>query len=114
VSGRQENAARLTTERRISKTQQQAQQIAHPAPRCEIGAPTEARRLRRQRYAARIWGLGDRALFELVDHIAGRFGIEDEIDHLLGRFARLSPAVLRALGADKLPLPPIRLWSDAP
>jgi hypothetical protein len=47
-------------------------------------------------------------LFELVDHIAGRFGLEDEVDHLLDRFAGVDQAVLRALGADKLPPPPIR------
>jgi hypothetical protein len=47
-------------------------------------------------------------LFERVDHIAGRFGLEDELDHLLDRFAGLDPVVLRALGADKLPPLPIR------
>jgi hypothetical protein len=68
-----------------------------------------ARRLRRQRYAARIWPLGDRVLFELVDHIAGRFDLEDEVDRLLDRFAGLDPAVLRALGGDRLPPNPTRI-----
>jgi hypothetical protein len=68
----------------------------------------EARKLRRARYAQRIWSLGDRVLFELVDHIADRFGIEDEVDRLLDRFANLDPALLRALGADKMPPLPIR------
>jgi hypothetical protein len=74
---------------------------------------TEARRLRRQRYAARILPLGDRVLFELVDHIAGRFGIEDEVDRLLDRFAGLDPTVLRALGGDRLPPNPTRIIGGA-
>lgn len=66
--------------------------------------------MRRQRYAARIWPLGDRVLFELVDHIAGRFGIEDDLDSPLERFAGLDHTVLRALGGDRLPpVPPPRL-----
>jgi hypothetical protein len=68
----------------------------------------EARRLRRQQCARQIWRLGDRVLFELVDHIATRFGIEDEVDHLIERYAALDPVILRALGADRLPPPPIR------
>jgi hypothetical protein len=73
----------------------------------------ETRRLRRQRYAARIWPLGDRVLFELVDHIAGRFDLEDEVDRLLDRFAGLDPAVLRALGGDRLPPNPTRIIGGA-
>jgi hypothetical protein len=68
----------------------------------------ELRRLQRQRYAQRIWSLGDRVLFELIDHIADRFGLEDEVDRLLDRFAGLSPEILRAVGADRLGAPPIR------
>ena len=45
----------------------------------------------------------------LVDHIADRFGLEDEVDRLLDRFAGLSPDLLRAVGADHLPEPPIHL-----
>jgi hypothetical protein len=91
----------------------------HPVPR----APTrslaerrsaELRRLQRQRYAQRIWPLGDRVLFELVDHIADRFGLEDEVDRLLDRFAGLSPEILKAVGADRLPEPPIHLLRQIP
>lgn len=90
------------------------QEPRHPAPR----APTrslaerrsaELRRLQRQRYAQRIWPLGDRVLFELVDHIADRFGLEDEVDRLLDKFAGLSPEILRAVGADSLPERPLHL-----
>ena len=67
----------------------------------------EQRRIRRLSCAQRVWRLGDRVLFGLVDHLACRFGLEDEIDRLLDRFAALDPAVLRALGGDRLPAPPI-------
>jgi hypothetical protein len=70
---------------------------------------SEARRLRRQRYAARIWRLGDRVLFELIDQIADRYDLEDELDRLLDRFAGLDPAFLRALGGDRLPPNPTRI-----
>jgi hypothetical protein len=59
-------------------------------------------------------------MFELLDHIAGQFGLEDEVDRLLDRFASLDAAILNALGADKLRRPPLRLvegytdWSGAP
>jgi hypothetical protein len=82
-------------------------------PNLQARRASETRRLRRQRYAARIWALGDRVLFELVDHIAGRFGLEDEVDHLLNRFAGLDPAVLRALGGDRLPPNPTRVIGGA-
>lgn len=85
-----------------------AQSNNPPRPVFQARRASEARRLRRQRCAGRIWPLGDRVLFERVDHIAGRFGLEDELDHLLDRFAGLDPVVLRALGADKLPPLPIR------
>jgi hypothetical protein len=52
-------------------------------------------------------------LFELVDHIAGRFDLEDEVDSLLDRFAGLDPAVLRALGGDRLPANPTRAVGGA-
>jgi hypothetical protein len=81
-----------------------------PRPVLQARRASEARRLRRQRYAARIWPLGHRVLFELVDHIAGRFDLEDEVDRLLDRFAGLDSAVLRVLGGDRIPsIPPPRL-----
>jgi hypothetical protein len=53
-----------------------------------------------------VWRLGDRVLFELVDHIAQRFDIDSETDRLLDRYAGLDPQVLRVLGADRLPKAP--------
>ena len=64
---------------------------------------------RRQRYCARIWPLGDRGLFELVDHIARKYGLDDELDHLLDRFAGLDPDVLKALRAGRLQPSPLHL-----
>jgi hypothetical protein len=78
-------------------------------PSAQARRVSETRRLRRQRYAARIWPLGDRVLFELVNHIAGRFGLEDEVDHLLDRYADLDLDLLRTLGADRLPTNPTRI-----
>jgi hypothetical protein len=82
-------------------------------PNLQAQRASETRRLRRQRYAARIWRLGDRVLFELVDQIAGRFDLEDEVDRLLDRFAGLDPVVLRALGGDRLPSNPTRIIGGA-
>ena len=69
----------------------------------------ENRRLRRQRYAQRIWRLGDRVEFELVEHLITAFDLdEDAVARVLDRFAGPDPQVLRALGADRLPPSPIR------
>jgi hypothetical protein len=68
----------------------------------------ELRRLRRQRYAQRIWRLGERVAFELVEHLIAAFDLdEDAVDNVLGHFAEINPNVLRALGADRLPPAPI-------
>jgi hypothetical protein len=82
-------------------------------PSLQAQRASAARRLRRQLYAARIWPLGDRVLFELVDHIADRFGLEDEVDHLLDRYADLDLDLLRTLGADRLPTNPTRIIGGA-
>ena len=69
----------------------------------------EARRLRRQRYAQRIWRLGERVEFELVEHLITAFALdEDAVDRVLDRFARLDHKVLKVLGADRLPPSPTR------
>jgi hypothetical protein len=68
----------------------------------------ELRRLRRQRYAARIHPLGARVLYELVNHLAVRFEIDDAaLDHVLDRLADLDPIILRGLNVDRLPTAPI-------
>jgi hypothetical protein len=44
---------------------------------------------------------------------AGQFGLDDEVDRVLDRFAGLDPNVLRVLGADRLPALPIHSVGDA-
>jgi hypothetical protein len=68
----------------------------------------ELRRLRRARYARRIHRLGARVEFELIEHLVKKFELdEDAVDHILDRFAGLDAEVLKALGADRLQVPPI-------
>jgi hypothetical protein len=58
----------------------------------------------------RIWRLGHRAEYELLEHLIGTFGLdEDAVDRILDRFAELDPVMLRALGADRLPPAPLHL-----
>jgi hypothetical protein len=67
-------------------------------------------RLRRQRYIARIWPLGERPMFELVEHLVRVFDLDvAEVDRILAKFAGLNADTLRALGADRLPPPPIHM-----
>jgi hypothetical protein len=69
----------------------------------------ELRRLQRARYVQRIWPLGEKLEFELIEKLIEHFGLdEDAVSHILDRFAGLDPNVLRALGADRLPASPIR------
>jgi hypothetical protein len=69
----------------------------------------ELRRLQRARYAKRIWALGERIEFELLECLIKNFDLdEDAVARVLDRFAGLDPEVLRALGADRLPPAPIR------
>jgi hypothetical protein len=69
----------------------------------------ELRRLRRQRYAKRIWPLGERVEFQLVEHLITAFDLdEDAVDRVLDRFAELDSEVLKMLGADRLPPSPTR------
>jgi hypothetical protein len=69
--------------------------------------------LRRQRYAKRIWALGERVEFELVEKLIEHFALdEDAVDQILDRFAGLDASVLRALGADRLPALPVHIGAD--
>jgi hypothetical protein len=70
----------------------------------------ETRRLRWARYVQRICNLGaPRIWFELLDALDRRHDLGDDLDHQLDRFADLDPDLLRELGTDKLPLPPVHL-----
>jgi hypothetical protein len=67
----------------------------------------ELRRLRRARHSQVVFDLGVRVVFEAFDQLARDLD-ESYVDHLLERLAGIDPTVLRALGADKLPPPPLR------
>lgn len=69
----------------------------------------ELRRLRRQHLARQLHRLGSRATFEFLDEIARRYGLADDIDARLARYAGADPAILQALGGDKFAPLPLRL-----
>jgi hypothetical protein len=71
------------------------------------------RRMRREHLARRVHRLGPRVVAELLDEIARHHGLHSDIDRRLERYARLDPALLRALGADKFPPSPIRVVGGA-
>ena len=71
------------------------------------------RRLRRQRHVEQIHRLGARVIFELVDELDRHHGLADDLDRRLERYAALDPEVLRALGADRLPVSPVRIVGGA-
>ena len=70
-------------------------------------------RLRRQRQVEQVHRLGARVLFELVDELDRHHGLADDLDRRLERYAALDPEVLRALGADRLPVSPVRIVGGA-
>jgi hypothetical protein len=78
---------------------------------------TENRRLQRQQHVTRLCGFGDRCVFELIDEIAREYGILDDVDRRLAkyatRYAEFSPLLIAVLGADKFPNPPIHAVSSA-
>jgi hypothetical protein len=68
----------------------------------------ETRALRRQQCVERIFRLGPRPVFELIQQLARSLD-DAEVDRLLVRFAALDPGILQALGGNRLPSLPIRL-----
>ena len=72
-----------------------------------MSAQTELRRQRRQRMAAAVHALGARVLFELIDEIGRHHDIDADVDRRLGRYAALDRNMLRAVGGDRLPPPPV-------
>jgi hypothetical protein len=53
--------------------------------------------------------LGARPLGEFLDHLGQKHLIRTSIETELERYARLDPAVVRALGADRFPVVPLHL-----
>ena len=63
----------------------------------------------RQRRAERLCALGPRAIDELLKDIAKATGRGPCVEHVADQYAeRLSPELLRAVGADQFPPLPIR------
>ena len=71
---------------------------------------TEPRRVRRQRLAAAVHRLGERAVFELLDELARRHPeIADDLDRRLAAHAeRLNRGLLRAVCSDRFAPAPMR------
>ena len=68
-------------------------------------------RLRRQRLVECLHRLGPRPTFELVDELARRHpDIADDLDRRLAAYTeRLTPELLRAVGANRFPASPLRI-----
>lgn len=66
--------------------------------------------LRRQRRVEHLHRLGPRAIDELLADVANRIGGWPTINLLLVEYERrLTPAMLRAVGADRFPRRPLRV-----
>jgi hypothetical protein len=68
--------------------------------------------LRRQRQVERICRIPC-LVAELLDEIGRQHGIEADIEWRLERFADLDLEMLRAVGGDRFPAPPLRLVGGA-
>ena len=68
-----------------------------------------SRRLQRQRLVERIWGLGPRIVFELLEEIARCHGLDADLDRRLELYASLDPAALHAVGGHRSPPAPLHL-----
>jgi hypothetical protein len=66
-------------------------------------------RLRRQRLAQQVHRHGVRVFFELLDELDRVYGLGDDLDHRLERYARLNHDVLVAVGADRFASSMVRL-----
>jgi hypothetical protein len=71
-------------------------------------------RLRRRRQIERIWRLGPRVVFELIDEIDRRHGLSDYLDQRLARYAGLDRLSLAAVGADRFVCLPVHTVPDDP
>lgn len=70
-------------------------------------------RLRFDRGAVHLYGLGPRAVAELLVEVAENAGCAQCILHQLARYERLTPGMVRAAGADRFPPRPLRLTEQA-
>src|SRR5215471_4257656 len=66
------------------------------------------RRLRRQRQVEQICRV-PRLVFELLDELDRHHGLGADLDRRLARYAEADWSLLRALGANRFPPPPVRI-----
>ena len=70
--------------------------------------------LRFARKVARLHALGARTHYEFLHEIGRRHGIRTAIEGLLDRYVdHLTVEMLRAVGGDRFPPPPIHLVADS-
>jgi hypothetical protein len=67
------------------------------------------RRRRRQRMAELVWKLGARAFFEFIDEPDRHYGLDDDLDRRLERYANDDPTLIALLGSDQFPAGPTRI-----
>jgi hypothetical protein len=67
------------------------------------------RRLQRQRLVQRIYRLGARVTFELLDELGRHHGIEADLDERLEQYAAIDPGILTAVHGDRFPPRPVRV-----
>ncbi len=65
--------------------------------------------LRFRRQVEHLYGLGPRAVGELLAEIGAERSIRTVIDRKLNKYAQLRPEALRAAGGDRFPAVPVRL-----
>jgi hypothetical protein len=63
----------------------------------------------RRRHVERLYRLGARAVYELLDEIGRHHGIVADVDRRLARFAALDPQILATVGGDRFPAAPMRV-----
>lgn len=68
---------------------------------------TPLNRLRFERGAVHLYGLGPRAVMELLAEVAENLAGAPCILGHLARYERLTPAMVRAVGGDRFPLRPL-------
>jgi hypothetical protein len=67
------------------------------------------RRLRRQRHIERIFKLGSRVVFEMIDELDRYHGPGDDLDQRLARYAAIDPTILAAIRGNQFARTPTRV-----
>jgi hypothetical protein len=100
------------TERQIPNAQQSIGDSDTPIHSLAKLQAQANRRRRRQRMAELVWKLGARAFFEFIDELDRHYGLNDDLDRRLERFANADPALIALFGGDQFPAGPTRIIED--